>query len=104
MRAFLSALVIVSALFSGCTTQDAGQSFRDTPMGGLIAGQTYPDEYLQKVEEANIQAREAEKLERNSPTERALNTATGRYEYVPKDTKQRWNEQEQRWEFTPERE
>ncbi len=103
MRSFLLALVIGAGMFSGCTTQEAGQNFRETPIGGLIAGQTYPDEYLRKVEQANLQAREAENLERNSPTERAYNTVTGRYEYVPKDTEQRWNEQQQRWEFTPAR-
>lgn len=104
MRFFSSILLVGLIASSGCTTQEAGENFRETPIGGLIAGQTYPDEYLRKVEKANIEAQEADALERNAPTERAFNTKTKRYEYVPKDTVQRWNEEAQRWEFTPERE
>ena len=32
---------------------------------------------------------------------RAYNTKTGSIEYVPEGTVQKWNEENQRWEFSP---
>ncbi len=91
------------ALLAGCSSTDFLGSVKDSPIASLVVGDTYPDEYLQKVEAANRSARRQEQLETNTPTERAYNTVSGRYEFVPADTEQRWNEKEQRWEFTPTR-
>lgn len=92
-----------AAILTGCSSTDFSGSVKDSPIASLVVGDTYPDEYLQKVEAANRSAREQEQLETNAPTERAYNTVSGRYEFVPPDTEQRWNEKDQRWEFTPTR-
>ncbi|MDX2109406.1 MAG: hypothetical protein SFY80_04105 [Verrucomicrobiota bacterium] len=95
---------MASLILSGCSsTSDSSTGYQGSPIVGLVAGQTYPDEYLQKVEKNNREANAAEKLEHNKPTERAYNTVSGKYEFVPSDTEQRWNAKEQRWEFTPAR-
>jgi hypothetical protein len=94
---WLGALPALLAL-GGCATGD-GQS--GSPTGALLRGRIAPDQYLREVERANIETREQEQREFNRENTRAYNTRTGRYEYVPADTQQYWNEHAKRWEFTP---
>lgn len=88
---------------AGCssTVDTIGQGLRESPTGRLIRGEIALDEYDDALTEANVEAREREQFEVNRQTTRAYNTATGQVEYVPEDTQQVWNEEMQRWEFTP---
>ena len=86
------------------TRETISEGFRESPIGSVATGETRSvKSYLKKVEQENIKAREAEQFEFNKQETRAYNTETGRYEYVPEDSQQRWNEEKQRWEFTPAR-
>lgn len=88
----------------GCaeTRDTIVQDTKTSPIGRLVSGDIEAGEYFQAVEEANIESREREERERNySDSTKAYNTETGRYEYVPRDTQQKWNDEKQRWEFTP---
>ena len=60
------------------------------------------EDYLEKISQSNKMAREDELREMNKDTVRAFNLSTGQFEYIETDTLQRWNEEEKRWEFTPE--
>ena len=59
------------------------------------------DAYLAKVRSKNEEARQEETRQYNKATVRAFNLKTGKYQYVPADSLQRWNEEEKRWEFNP---
>ena len=57
--------------------------------------------YLERVGSKNAQARAEATREYNKETVRAFNLKTDKYQYVPADSLQRWNESEKRWEFAP---
>lgn len=90
-------------LLAGCAGPETpeGGTRAQTPTGALVRGEIQADEYLDKIKEANIEARETEQFEFNREPTRAYNTKTGKFEYVPDGATQKWNEQTQRWEFTP---
>ena len=90
-------------LLAGCASPEApeGESRASSPTGALVRGEIKADEYLEKITEANVEARESEQFEFNREPTRAYNTKTGRFEYVPEGAAQKWNEENQRWEFTP---
>jgi hypothetical protein len=99
MLRFLCLLVPLGAsLLVGCATGEVAEA---SPTVRLIRGQLHPADYAGEVTRANEATRDAEQFEVNREATRAYNTATGRYEFVPEDSEQRWNEEEQRWEFSP---
>jgi hypothetical protein len=95
---FPAALVL-----SGCGTMEPtdGLGKSRSPTQALVRGEITADEYLGAVRQANEEARADDQFEVNKEPTRAYNTQTGRFEYVPEGTYQKWNEQTQRWEFTP---
>lgn len=104
----LLALGIIPAQFflSGCqTTGDSVArpvvtGVQESPIGSVVQGQAGGVEgYLEKVRQSNEAARQEETREINKETVRAYNLDTGKYEYVPLDSLQKWNEEEKRWEF-----
>lgn len=103
LRYFQLACVLALLALGGCSSGNGpiSEGLRNSPSGSLISGEIGPGEYLDRVEEANAQDREAARLEFNRDDTRAYNTFTGKVEYVPKDTQQYWNDKKQRWEFTP---
>jgi len=95
----LAAVILVMA---GCATgSDSEETSRASPTAALIRGELTTEEYLEAVKQANEEDRRTEQFEANKEPTRAYNTKTGRFEYVPEGTIQKWNEQTQRWEFTP---
>ena len=75
----------------------------ESPLGSVLQGETTGlEDYLEKISQSNKMAREDELREMNKDTVRAFNLSTGQFEYIETDTLQRWNEEEKRWEFTPE--
>lgn len=87
-------LITASLAFSGCASQDS-------PTSALVSGEITADEYLEAVRKANQEDRTADQLALDQEPVRAFNTKTGRVEFVPENTSQKWNEEKQRWEFTP---
>ena len=85
----LAASVLV---LTGCASKssDSEGTRRASPTAALLRGELTTEQYLEAVKDANEE----------EPT-RAYNTRTGRFEYVPEGTIQKWNEETQRWEFTP---
>lgn len=73
----------------------------DSPTTALVRGEITADEYLDAIKEANEEDRANAQFEFNKEPTRAYNTKTRQFEYVPEDTTQSWNEETQRWEFTP---
>ncbi len=91
-------------VMAGCAGPEPGEAAArrgGSPTGALLRGEIAPGEYLQALREANLQALADEQFEVNKEPTRAYNTRTGRVEYVPAGTVQKWNPETQRWEFTP---
>ena len=88
-------LACLVLFLGGCATGG------DSPTTALVRGEITADEYLDAIEEANEEERANAQFEFNKEPTRAYNTKTGRFEYVPEGTSQSWNEDTQRWEFTP---
>ena len=59
------------------------------------------EDYTDRMTAANEAANEEVQLDLNRDSIRVYNTKTKRYQYVERDTAQNWNEEEQRWEYTP---
>lgn len=95
--------IATSVLLGGCATSQPEDAFIETksPTGKLVRGELTAEEYLAAITAANQEARSNEQFELNKEPTRAYNTKTGRIEYVPEGSIQKWNEQSQRWEFTP---
>jgi hypothetical protein len=88
-------------LLTGCATYDREDPETGSPTGALLRGELASDEYIEALEEANEASRAGQQFEINREPTRAFNTRTEQVEYVPEGTDQRWNEEKQRWEFTP---
>jgi len=103
VRLFFPSIALLAGAFAGCTsTGDAiRRGLDESPTVGLLRGEVQRDEYAQRLTEANENVRAQEQFEANESPNRALNTRTGRYEYVPEGADVRWNEETRRWEFTP---
>lgn len=98
--------ILAASGFSVCVLWLSGcGSFSDietrSPTLALLRGDISPSEYDDAVTAANERAAADEEFERNKVPTRAYNTETGKFEFVPEDTEQRWNPETQRWEFTP---
>lgn len=96
-------VIAMTALLAGCATSQPEDAFIETksPTGKLVRGELTPEQYLAAITAANKEARSNEQFELNKEPTRAFNTKTGRIEYVSEGSVQKWNEQAQRWEFTP---
>jgi hypothetical protein len=105
MTAFLMRLFVCGTLLflTACATRERTPNSprADSPTTALIRGEITADEYLSAIREANEKDRANEAFELNKEPTRAYNTKTNKVEYVPEGTDQYWNEQTQRWEFTP---
>jgi len=97
---WLSIGFALSVVFlTGCSHyQDVSDS---SPTTALLSGKITSKEYFKSVEQANLAQQEQEQFEFNREPTRAYNTKTGKFEFVPKDSQQKWNENTKRWEFTP---
>jgi len=95
-------ILALSFLIAGCASNYSRED-PDTgsPTSALLRGDLTTDEYLEALTEANEASRMGQQFEMNREPTRAFNTRTNRIEYVPEGTDQRWNEDKQRWEFTP---
>ena len=101
-RGFIFAsLAILPAVFTiGCETSQTG--LNRAPARATASNS--PDDLESLIERArrsNEEARARQMREQNAESVRAFNRETGTYEFVPLDSLQHWNEEEQRWEFTP---
>lgn len=96
-------LVATALVLAGCANKapDSEAPQRMSPTGALVRGELTPEQYLEALKNANEETRKNEQFEVNKEPTRAYNTKTGRIEYVPEGSIQRWNEETQRWEFTP---
>ena len=97
---FVSLLLLGAAFTVGCETGQQGI----TKSPARAATSSAPNDlegFIQKVKRTNEEARDREMREQNVEAVRAFNRETGKYEYVPLDSLQYWNEKEKRWEFTP---
>jgi hypothetical protein len=104
MKTAWSLLLIPMLAVLGCTSgneRPVADGIRNSPIGSLARGEIAPDQYFERVREANEADHQRESLDRGRDNTMAFNTITGRYEFVPPDTQQRWNEETLRWEFTP---
>ncbi len=106
---YICCLILGLIVSTGCQNPDnsalkpVATGVAESPLGSVLAGETTGLEgYIEKVRNSNEQARQEELREMNKETVRAFNLSTGQYEYVETDSLQRWNEEEKRWEFTPE--
>ncbi len=88
-------LLLGAAFLAGCATGS------ESPTTALVRGELSADEYLEAIKDANEEERANAQFQFNKEPTRAYNTNTGRFEYVPEGTTQSWNEETQRWEFTP---
>ena len=90
-------------LLPGCASQEFSRENPDTgsPTGALLRGDITSEEYLKAIADANAATQSEELFLLNKEPTRAYNTKTKRIEYLPEGTTQKWNEQTQRWEFTP---
>ncbi|MGC9450930.1 MAG: hypothetical protein ACP5I4_05725 [Oceanipulchritudo sp.] len=102
MKTMIASLCL-ALLVAGCGTMEPtdGMTRSQSPTQALVRGEITADQYLDAVTAANQEARANEQFEVNKEPTRAYNTRTGRIEYVPEGTVQKWNEETQRWEFTP---
>jgi len=96
-------LLVTIILITGCSSAPVPEErpSRMSPTEALVRGELAADEYLDAIKEANEQDRKNEQFELNKEPTRAYNTKTGKIEYIPSRTTQTWNEETQRWEFTP---
>lgn len=94
MRSLAFAWFPLCLLCVGCASSNS-------PTAALIRGDIAADQYFDAVSEANRQSNADAAFETNRDPTRAFNTKTGKFEYVREDTDQSWNEETQRWEFTP---
>ncbi len=88
--------------FSGCAGFEEIEN--ESPTVRMLRGDLDPGEYREAVKQTNERQRAQDALERNRESTRAFNTKSGKFEFVPQDTKQEWNPETERWEFTPEKE
>lgn len=88
---------------AGCASlsETVRDGWRESPTGSLVRGDIAPGEFLGAVTRANEEARRREQFEFNRERNRAFNRNTGRIEHVPDDADVFWNEETERWEFTP---
>lgn len=95
--------LLLSLFLVGCATADYSEEKpkSGSPTGALLRGELEADDYLEAITEANKESRAFEQFEMNREPTRAFNTRTQRFQYVPDGTDQEWNEETQRWEFTP---
>jgi hypothetical protein len=102
MKTRLAAIVLCLVFLAGCgTPYNPEDPESGSPTGALIRGELEADEYVDALTDANEATRRGQQFEFNREPTRAFNTKTQRIEYVPEGTDQRWNEKNQRWEFTP---
>ncbi|MCC5841405.1 MAG: hypothetical protein JJT96_14910 [Opitutales bacterium] len=106
MKVFLArvgCVIFLAAGTAGCTSlsETVRDGWRESPTGSLVRGDIAPGEYLGAVTRANEDARRREQFEFNRDRNRAFNRNTGRIEHVPDDADVFWNEETERWEFTP---
>ena len=88
-------------LVGGCTSVEEG--VKESSIGSVVTGETTDVEgFFERVRRQNQEDRDQKERNRNRDTVRAYNLKTGKYEFVPSDSLQRWNEEERRWEFHPE--
>ena len=97
----LLAGLILTACASSVDTDSGSTSGQSSPTGALVRGDLKPEDYFKAITKANEKDRAEEQFLMNREPTRAYNTKTGRIEYVPEGTTQKWNEGAQRWEFTP---
>ncbi len=101
-RVILNLIFVAPAIFLFVSCNSVEEDVRDSSIGSVVTGETTDAEsFFGRMRQANIEAREQEERERNLETVRAFNLKTGRYEFVPLDSLQHWNEEERRWEFQP---
>ncbi|MGA1204235.1 MAG: hypothetical protein ACO3ZW_00270 [Opitutales bacterium] len=93
--------LILTACASSVDTGDSAAPDRASPTEALVRGELEPEDYFKALTKANERDRSEEQFLMNREPTRAYNTKTGRIEYVPEGTTQKWNEEAQRWEFTP---
>ena len=91
-------LLGLGLMLGGCASDRVAEA---SPTVRLLRGELSPDQYAGAITAANEQSNAQAQFEVNKPPTRAYNTVTGKYEYVPEDTQQRWSDANQRWEFTP---
>jgi hypothetical protein len=106
MKVFLArvgCVVFLAAGMAGCASlsETVRDGWRESPTGSLVRGDIAPGEFLGAVTRANEEARRREQFEFNRERNRAFNRNTGRIEHVPDDADVFWNEETERWEFTP---
>ncbi len=96
-------------LWTGCQTPDSSplqpvaEGVQESPVGSVVSGEiTGFEDYIAKVKESNLQARQEKIREMNQDSVKAFNLDTGNYEYIEADSLQHWNEEKKRWEFRPE--
>mgnify|MGYP005842051855 CR=1 FL=1 len=95
-------ILLLSFLLVGCASSYSREDPETgSPTGALLRGDLTTDEYLDSLTEANEASRLGQQFEVNREPTRAFNTRTSRIEYVPEGNDRRWNEEKQRWEFTP---
>ena len=100
-RAILN-LLLLTPTFLIFACKSVEEDVRGSSIGSVVTGETTNVEgFFGLMRRANIEAQEQEERERNQETVRAFNLKTGRYEFVPMDSIQHWNEEERRWEFHP---
>ncbi len=82
----------------GCNSNNT--AIKESPLGSVITGETKTlDKYIGNIKKRNLEDQSSRASEYFKETIRAYNLRTGKYDFVPKDTLQRWNETEKRWEF-----
>lgn len=99
----VGSLLFLAAVVSGCASlsDTVRDGWRESPTGSLVRGDIAPGEFLGAVTRANEEARRREQFEFNRDRNRAYNRKTGRIEHVPEGADVTWNEETERWEFTP---
>ena len=67
----------------------------------LLSGCAEMESYADDLTAKNNAAHEEAMIDMNLETVRAYNTKSKKFEYVERDTVQKWNEEEKRWEISP---
>jgi len=95
-----SLVTLALALIAGCGSVENSPLVNNAVVS-VLSGESTLDEAGDRIRLANEQAHAEENRELREDTVRAYNTKTDEFEFVAFDTVQRWNDEEQRWEFTP---
>ena len=99
-RAILILTIITPAFLILVACNSVEEGVRDSSIGSVVTGETSDVEgFFGRMRQANVEAREQEERERNQETVRALNLKTGRYEFVPLDSLQHWNDDGEALEY-----